>query len=120
MQLQGAATYAAKLRQADREARATVVALAITVAVWVAAGFGLSGLDVRIAHTPLWVIGGTVGTWLCAIACAVYLANRVFVDVDLDHHADAPEPAAQASQAAPTIPAAEASRVSLSEGGRDE
>ncbi len=81
-------SYRQKHEQANREALATVVALLITIAVWIVCGFGLSGLNVTIFHTPLWVVGGTVGTWVCSIVVAVVLAKRVFVDFDLD---DAPE-----------------------------
>ena len=77
-------TYADKMRQADREAKATVIALALTVLVWIAFGFGLAGVGVELFHTPLWVIGGTVGTWLFSIAVAVFLSKRVIADVDLD------------------------------------
>ena len=77
-------TYAQKMAQASREAKATVVALIATVVVWIVAGFGLSTLDVEVFGTPVWVFGGTVGTWLFAIAVAVFLGYRVFVDFDLD------------------------------------
>ena len=77
-------TYKQKHEQANREAVATVVALAITIIVWAACGFGLSGLDITFAHTPLWVIGGTIGTWICSIVVVVVLAKRVFVGFDLD------------------------------------
>ena len=81
-------TYKQKHEQANREAIATVVALAVTIAVWIACGFGLSGLDITLFHTPLWVIGGTVGTWLFAIVVAVFLSKRVIADVDLDDEGD--------------------------------
>lgn len=77
-------SYRQKHEQANREAVATVVALVITIAVWVACGFGLSGLGVTVFHTPLWVIGGTVGTWASAIVVSVALAKRVFADFLLD------------------------------------
>ena len=77
-------SYKQKLEQADREAKATVVALLATIAVWIVLGFGLAGLDVQLFHTPLWVIGGIMGTWLFAIAVCVFLERRVFVDFDLD------------------------------------
>ena len=77
-------TYKQKHEQANREALATVAALAVTIVVWVVCGFGLSGLDVQLFHTPLWVIGGTIGTWICAIAVSVVLAKRFFVGFDLD------------------------------------
>ena len=52
--------------------------------VWAACGFGLSGLDIMLFHTPLWVIGGTIGTWICSIVVVVVLAKRFFVGFDLD------------------------------------
>lgn len=77
-------TYREKLLQANREAKATLVGLAVVVAVWIAGGFGLSALDIEIFSTPLWVFGGTIGTWIAAIAVAVVLGKRVFADFDLD------------------------------------
>ena len=77
-------SYKQKHEQANREALATVVALAVTVVVWIACGFGLAGLDVSVFHTPLWVIGGTIGTWICAIVVSVVLAKCVFADFALD------------------------------------
>lgn len=77
-------TYKQKHEQANREAVATVVALAVTIVVWIACGFGLAGLDVQVFHTPLWVVGGTIGTWICAIVVSVVLAKKVFVGFDLD------------------------------------
>lgn len=84
-------TYAQKMRRANREAGYTVIALAIIAASWLVLGIGLSGLDVQIASTPIWIIGGTLGTWAVAIAVAVVLARRVFANFDLD---DAEEAAA--------------------------
>ena len=77
-------TYREKMAQANREAKATVVALAIVVVVWIAAGFGLSAFDVEVFGTPIWVFGGTLGTWIAAIVAAVVLGRRVFADFDLD------------------------------------
>ena len=80
-------TYKQKHEQANREAAATVVALVITIVVWIVCGFGLSTFDVTLFHTPLWVIGGTVGTWICSIVVTVVLAKRFFVGFDLDDEA---------------------------------
>ena len=77
-------SYKQKHEQANREAIATVVALAIVIVVWAVCGFGLAGLDVTLFHTPLWVVGGTVGTWLCSIVVTVVLAKRFFVGFDLE------------------------------------
>ena len=84
-------TYKEKHQQANREAVATVVALAITIAVWIVCGFGLSSLDITVLHTPLWVVGGTIGTWVCSIVVVVVLSKRFFVGFDLDEEAAAGE-----------------------------
>lgn len=84
-------TYREKLLQADREAKAAVVCLVLTIVVWLMCGIGLSGLDVKVFGTPLWIIGGTLGTWAFSIVVAVVLGKRVFVDFDLDD--DAPSSA---------------------------
>lgn len=86
-------TYKQKHEQANREALATVVALVVTIVVWIACGFGLAGLDVQVFHTPLWVVGGTIGTWVCAIVASVVLAKRFFVGFDLDDEASSAEDA---------------------------
>lgn len=88
-------TYREKLAQADREAKAAVVCLALTIIVWFVCGIGLSGLDAKVLGTPVWIIGGTVGTWVFAIVAAIVLGKRVFVDFDLD---DAASSGAQATQ----------------------
>ena len=75
--------YKQKLEQANREAVATVIGLVVTIVVWVVCGFGLAGLDVSVFHTPIWIVGGTIGTWACAIVVSVVLAKKVFADFDL-------------------------------------
>lgn len=77
------------MRQANREAKATVVALVLTVIAWAVLGFGVAPLNIEVFHTPLWIVTGTVGTWVFAIIVAVVMSKRVIVDVDLD---DADEP----------------------------
>ena len=81
-------TYGDKLRQADREAKATVVALILTVLVWIFGGFGLARFDVQVFGTPLWVIGGTVGVWVFAIGVTLVLSKLVFKDFDLGEEAE--------------------------------
>lgn len=80
-------SYRQKMLQANKEAKAAVVGLVLTVVVWTVLGFGLSGFDVDVFGTPVWVIGGTLGTWLFAIAVSVVLGCRVFADFDLDEEA---------------------------------
>ena len=83
-------SYKQKHEQASKEALVTVVALAITIAVWCICGFGLAGLDIQVFHTPLWVIGGTLGTWVCSIVIVVVLSKKFFVDFGLDEEAVSP------------------------------
>ncbi|WP_293729775.1 YhdT family protein [uncultured Phascolarctobacterium sp.] len=73
-----------KFRQANREALATVIAAAAVIIFWCAAGFGLADSDVTLWHTPLWVWGGCVGTWLFAILVTIILTKKVFINFDLD------------------------------------
>jgi len=73
-----------KFRQANREAVATVLATAAVIVFWCLAGFGLADSSVTILHTPLWVWGGCVGTWIFAIGVTFYLTKYVFVDFNLD------------------------------------
>lgn len=84
-------SYYDKLAQTNKEAKASVVAVGVIIVVWLVGGFGLSGIDVEIAHTPLWVVVGCGATWICAIGAAVVLARSVFVDFDLDDPTDTHE-----------------------------
>jgi uncharacterized membrane protein YhdT len=77
-----------KFRQANREAKATVVAAAAVIVFWCLAGFGLADSEITFLHTPLWVWGGCVGTWLFAILVTVFLSERVFKNFDLDSKED--------------------------------
>ncbi len=74
-----------KFRQANREAVATVVAAAAVIVFWCIAGFGLADLDISFMHTPLWVWGGCVGTWIFAVLVTIFLTKKVFMDFSLDH-----------------------------------
>lgn len=78
------AQYKRMLQDANHEARVTVAALGATIVVWIVLGFGLAGSSVELFHTPLWVIAGTVGTWVFAIIVAIVLARRVFADADFE------------------------------------
>lgn len=81
------AGYREKLQQANREARASLIGLCVVIVIWCACGFGLAQFDLQIFSTPLWVIGGTFGTWIASIVVALVLGKRVFKDCDLDEDA---------------------------------
>ena len=49
-----------QFRQANREAKTTVVATVVVILFWILAGFGLAGSDIVIFDTPIWVIGGCI------------------------------------------------------------
>ncbi len=74
-----------KFRQANREAVATVVAAAAVIVFWCIAGFGLADIDISFMHTPLWVWGGCVGTWIFAVLVTIFLTKKVFMDFSLDN-----------------------------------
>lgn len=85
-------SYREKMSQTSREALISVGALIATIVVWLVFGFGLSGLDVEIFHTPLWAVMGCVGTWVFAIVLCCVLGFKVFANFDLDSDDDdAPE-----------------------------
>lgn len=73
-----------KFRQANREAKATVVAAAAVIIFWCLAGFGLADSDITFYNMPLWVWGGCLGTWLFAILVTVILTTKVFQNFDLE------------------------------------
>ena len=81
-------TYREKMAQTSREAVIAVGALFATIVVWIVFGFGFSGLDIEIFHTPLWVIMGCVGTWIFAIVVCCVLGFKVFANFDLDSDDD--------------------------------
>lgn len=74
-----------KFRQANREAKATVVAAIAVIIFWCVAGFGLADSDITFLHTPLWVWGGCVGTWIFAVLVTIFLSERVFKNFELDN-----------------------------------
>ena len=73
-----------KHQQIKREAKATF-ALFFFCFVWhVGFAYGLSGVDIRIWHLPLWWVISTPGVFVWAILGVVYLLKKVFVDFDLE------------------------------------
>ena len=77
-----------KFKQANKEAKATIVATVLVIIFWCLAGFGLSGSNIQFLHTPLWVWGGCVGTWIFSIIVAIILAKYVFMDMQLKGEED--------------------------------
>ena len=73
-----------QFRQANREAKTTVLATIVVILFWIVSGFGLAGSDIVIFDTPIWVIGGCIVSWLFAVVVAWWLAEYVIKDVDAE------------------------------------
>ncbi|WP_302961792.1 DUF997 family protein [uncultured Adlercreutzia sp.] len=101
-------TYAAKMRQANREAVATVAAVVIIAVTWLSWGIGLADSDIRVFSTPVWIIGGCIGTWLMAVLASLVLGCGVFANFSLDDDDEEPAPAAPAADAGVVRPGAAA------------
>ena len=76
-----------QFRQANREAKTTVLATIVVILFWIVAGFGLADSDIVIFDTPIWVIGGCIVSWLFAVVVAWWLAEYVIKDVDMKEDA---------------------------------
>ena len=76
-------TESEKFSLVRREAIYTGLALAGLIIFWLIAGFGLSNVDVKIFHLPLWAIMGSIGVWLFAIFASYILSHKLFKDIDL-------------------------------------
>lgn len=77
-------TYAAKMRQANKETLATVAALFVIVVTWLSWGIGMADSDIEVFSTPIWIIGGCVGTWLVTVLAAIVLGRGIFANFSLD------------------------------------
>lgn len=54
--------YRERMSQANKEAKVTLVGVAIVIVCWLLFGFGLYGVDIEIFSTPLWFSVGCLGT----------------------------------------------------------
>lgn len=83
--------YEEKLKQCDRECAIAIAGLSLTIIVWLACGFGLSGVDVVIFSTPLWIVAGLGGTFIFACAFAIVFAKFFMKDIHLEEESDLTE-----------------------------
>jgi uncharacterized membrane protein YhdT len=79
-----------------REARAALIAAALVMAFWWAAGFGLEDADFTVFYLPGWFAIGCFGSWILAVALVFFLITRVFTDFRLDDDAEEEESPRQA------------------------
>lgn len=103
--------YKEKLQQANKEAKAALVALVLTVLVWIVSGFGVAPLNIVIFNTPLWIITGCFGTWIFAVIAAVVMSKYVFKDIDLGEEVPAEMSGVSATAAASSNGEAEVSHI---------
>jgi uncharacterized membrane protein YhdT len=76
--------YRAKHKQMNREARATLIACAVVMAFWWAAGFALSRFDFTVFHLPGWFVVASFGSWFLSIGLVCILLKKVFINFSLD------------------------------------
>ena len=83
-----ASSEAQKFSLVKREAIYTGVALAGLIIFWLIAGFGMSSVEMKIFHLPLWAVLGSVGVWFFAIIISAILSKKMFKDVELGGEED--------------------------------
>ena len=74
-----------QFRQANREAKTTVLATIVVILFWIAAGFGLADSDIVIFDTPIWVVGGCIVSWLFAVRVLALCRCRSLVAGGICH-----------------------------------
>lgn len=52
-----------KYQQIKREAGWTGLALFVLIGFWLAAGFGLSGMEGEVFGLPIWAVTSSLGVW---------------------------------------------------------
>ena len=72
-----------KFNVVKREALYTGIALVALIIFWLIAGFGMSAVDAKIFHLPVWAFLGTIGVWIFAIVISFILSRKLFKDIDL-------------------------------------
>ena len=73
-----------KFEQIQKEAIGTVIALIVLILFWIAAGFGMSQVDLELFGLPIWVYTSTIGVWVFATILVKCLVGLVFKDFSLD------------------------------------
>ena len=76
-----------KYQQIKREAGWTGLALFVLIGFWLAAGFGLSGMEGEVFGLPIWAVTSSLGVWFFAIVLVRLLTSFVFRDMELDEDA---------------------------------
>jgi len=85
-------SYKDKFVQMDKEARASLIGVLITLAWFWIIPVALNGSGKTIAGMPAWYVVGAFGTFIVSIIVSIVLAKFVFVDFELDEdEADAPK-----------------------------
>ena len=75
---------AQKFSLIKREAVYTALALVGLIIFWFFAGFGMSNVDFKVFHVPIWAICGIFGVWIVAIALSALLSKILFKNIDLE------------------------------------
>ncbi|MDR2444688.1 MAG: YhdT family protein [Spirochaetaceae bacterium] len=76
-------TYKEKFIQMNREAAATVIAVALIAVFWWVSGFALEKMDFTIFYMPLWFVVGCAGSLILSVCSVVFLVKKIYKDFSL-------------------------------------
>jgi uncharacterized membrane protein YhdT len=71
-------TYKEKFVQMNREAAATVIAVALIAVFWWVSAFVLEKADFTIFYMPLWFVVGCAGSIILSVCAVIFLVKKVY------------------------------------------
>ena len=82
-------TYKEKFVQMNREAAATVIAVALIAVFWWVSAFVLEKADFTLFYMPGWFVVGCAGSVILSVCAVVFLVKKVYRNFKLtDDEAD--------------------------------
>jgi uncharacterized membrane protein YhdT len=76
-------TYKEKFIQMNKEAAATMIAVAIIAAFWWISGFALEKIDFTVLSMPGWFVVSCTGSFILSVCAAVFLVKKVYKNFSL-------------------------------------
>lgn len=81
-------TYKEKFIQINREAAATIIAIAVIAAFWWISGFTLEKINFTVLYMPGWFVVSCAGTFILSVSAAIFLVKKVYKDFSLTDDED--------------------------------
>jgi uncharacterized membrane protein YhdT len=81
-------TYKEKFIQMNKEAAATVIAIAVIAVFWWVSGFALEKINFTIFYMPGWFVVSCGGSLILSICAAVFLVKKVYKNFNLSDEAE--------------------------------